>query len=98
MPSSAKYPRSRAITAPNEIPRSVPRRTTSGGRATAGAPISVAAGAAGGDGADGAGGAVAGALPGAAGVQARARPAVLPAARRTNSRRGYALEALPGAD
>src|SRR5262249_28839993 len=82
----------------NEIPRSVPRRTTSGARATVGAllPTAAAEGASG-DWAAGVGGAVAGALPGTAGAQARARPTVLPAARRTKSRRGYALKAPPGA-
>src|SRR5437879_3147786 len=72
------------MTAPNEIPRSVPRRTTSGARGTAGA-ATVGAAAATADGAAGGGGA----LLGAAGEHPSARPTVLPAARRTNCRREW---------
>src|SRR4051794_22005260 len=76
------------MTAPNEMPRSVPRRTTSGARGTTGAvatgalPLAGAAPCAAG---------LAGA--GALGLHANARPSVPPPARRTKSRRvGLAAE------
>src|SRR2546429_631341 len=66
------------------MPRRLPRRTTSRGRGLAGAPTAGAAAV--GRGALGAG-PLAGADPGAAGAQARARPTVPPTPKRTKSRR-----------
>src|SRR4051812_34514802 len=70
------------MTAPNEMPRSVPRRTTSGARRAVGAVATGALPVAG-DPTSVAGLAGAGAL----GLQASARPSVPPPAKRTKSRR-----------
>src|SRR5262245_40050687 len=74
------------------MPRSVPRRTTSGARATVGAAVGGAAAAVVGAGL--AGGALA--LGDGDGVQARAMPSAPPAPRRTKSRRVCAFKATLG--